>query len=532
MKRLGKHRTGVIAASVPLGEAPERMAEAQPEVPIWLDADLDLFPEAGRSLDSAAFARLVVEASGCLAVAGVAPGDRVAVVKRNNVDVLILAFAAIRLGAVPALLASRLDRAALPVMLDRLERPLVVTDEWTVREGCLAGLDLAAHARKVVSVGGAVEGAVPFEALRGSPSPPARARASDEPLIVFHTSGTTGVAKLVVHTADSLWAHVRPQLRFGRLLTGRRDKAALCTAFVHARTVAAWMFLMTRGVPIVALSDPAPAAVREMLVRHRPTLLESHPNVLMQWEALAHDPAEPFARVKLFFSTFDSVHPRTIRTLLRASRRRFPLYLQVYGQSEVGGAAMRIHTRAGSRGGHGSRSVGRALPGYTRVRVVDPETGATLPRGTVGVIEIASPGRLKTYVGQDDLAAGNGRGEWWSMGDLGRRTRWGTLHLLDRQVDAIHGVDSGIELEDVLLDRLQALSEVVVIGVPGGPPVPVVCTAGNHPLDASAWARATVGLPALAPPLHCRWDQLPLTATFKVRRPELRRRLLAQELAA
>ena len=71
--------------------------------------------------------------------------------------------------------------------------------------------------------------------------------------------------------------------------------------------------------------------------------------------------AQPLASVRLFVNGFDAPHPRTIATLLGASRRRFPLYAQGYGQTEIGLVTGRLYTRA--RAGHAdSRCVGLPRP--------------------------------------------------------------------------------------------------------------------------------------------------------------------------
>ena len=102
--------------------------------------------------------------------------------------------------------------------------------------------------------------------------------------------------------------------------------------------------------------------------------------------------------------------------------------------------------------------------------------------------------------------------------------RFGAVRLVDREIDRIPGA-SAIELEDVLLDRLPETTEVVVLAVAGKEPIPVLSTTGDIPLDRAAWARATGDLPPLAEPIQIPWSQLPRTATWKIRRAQLREQL-------
>jgi hypothetical protein len=56
----------------------------------------------------------------------------------------------------------------------------------------------------------------------------------------------------------------------------------------------------------------------------------------------------------------------------------------------------------------------------------------------------------------------------------------------------------------------------------------VVCTHGDRPLDTGRWRAAAAGFPQLADPVHLPQAELPRTATLKVQRIALSRRLAGQ----
>jgi acyl-coenzyme A synthetase/AMP-(fatty) acid ligase len=114
------------------------------------------------------------------------------------------------------------------------------------------------------------------------------------------------------------------------------------------------------------------------------------------------------------------------------------------------------------------------------------------------------------------------------MGDVGYRTKWGCLHLLDREVDVIEGFGSTLAAEDRLFARLDDLAEVIIIPGADGRAVPVVCTKDDVPLDLEAWRSAAEGLPTMADPVQWRLADLPQTATTKIKRLELARVLTNQ----
>jgi acyl-coenzyme A synthetase/AMP-(fatty) acid ligase len=150
-------------------------------------------------------------------------------------------------------------------------------------------------------------------------------------------------------------------------------------------------------------------------------------------------------------------------------------------------------------------------------------------RENPGFIEVKWPGNAKTYFGEQDRFDANLRDSWWRTGDVGYRTRLGCLHMLDREVDMIPGVQSSLEIEDVVLSRVPELSELVVVPGPRSEPIPVVCTHDDRPLDLPRWRAAVADFPQLADPVQIPHAELTRTATMKVRRIELSRQLQDQQ---
>ncbi|SDY83214.1 AMP-binding enzyme [Modestobacter sp. DSM 44400] len=314
------------------------------------------------------------------------------------------------------------------------------------------------------------------------------------------------------------------QVLGGRLLLGRREVLATCLTTAHARTLSGLATIAALGVPHLALVDPDPASAATLLARHRPTLIETFPNVFTRWEVLAEDPTGPLANVRIFLSTFDAAHPRTIHTMLRASSRRLPVYAQAYAQSETGAIALSFRLSQRRRGD--ARHVGWPALAFNRIRLVNPDTGTPLRRpGETGAIEVRGPGLFAGYHGEPERTQSGWHDGWWRTGDLGTRGIHGALRLHGRVVDAVTEIPDYLAREDVLLDRLDELDELLILDDPHGHPVAVATTRGDRPIDPARWAAATADLPALAPPRLLRWEQLPTTATWKVRRPALRQQL-------
>lgn len=515
-----------------LGEVWHVAAERGTGRKVTVDRAPDIDPDGPLERGYAEWAALVDRAAGWLWQAGVRPWDRVAIMKANHVDVTILASAAARVGAVPAMLAWTHDASTAHALLERLARPFLVTDAARVDQ---CGLDEDAVARltaRTICVDGN-DGRPDLLALTGlrdaRPVVP-QLRADDEPMVITHTSGTTGVPKLVMHSAASAYALALVEAeRWPVFGLKAADTMAFADPYCHQRMTTGLAAMATVAPAMLMISDPLAATTLPLLRQHSPSVVETLPNVYLAWEPLARDPSEPFRNVRLYVNSFDAIHTRTVRTFLAATKRRFPVWVQSWSQTEAGAIVIRPYIRRSVRArGHRpppTQVLGWPIPTLCRLRTVDPDTGDPLPRGRVGVIEVAQPGRCIGYVGEQERHDRKRNGPWWNTGDLGVINRAGAVRLVDREIDRIPD-GSALEIEDVLLDRLPQATEVIVLPVAGSLPVPVLSTADGQPIDPEGWERATTGLPTMASPLFLGWDEFPRTATWKIRRVELRHRLL------
>ncbi|ONI84570.1 long-chain acyl-CoA synthetase [Saccharothrix sp. ALI-22-I] len=501
-----------------IGRMFREAASRHGDVPVVLDRPLDVAPEEGLQHTYRSLADLVDRLADKLWAAGARPASPVAVHKSDNADIALLACAASRIGAVPVLLSPGLDAVTVGILLGRLDRPLLVTDETTLSR-LMAHTDISGLTSRRLLVSGSARDAVALsDVLVTRPAKPVRLY-PDEPALITHSSGTTDVPKLAVHCPRALWNRLVPQKVMA--LPVRGETAAFCMSFVHSRFYHALGTFLSGGSPLLLLVDHDPASVGPLLTRWRPGVVETHPNTFVLWEDLVDAPGAPLRDVRCFSSTFDAIHPRTVQRLLGASQRRGKYLMQLYGQSETGPVAVRVFTERGATRGDG-RLVGMGIPGFTKVRITD-DSGAPVPRGTVGHIEARTRGRILTYQGAQDRFDAQLNGSWWRMGDMGTRSWWGGLHLVDREIDRIDDVDSNLRIEDVLMSRLDELREVVVVPGAGGVPVPVVCTRTGAPLVRARWRRATADLPNLGAPQQWAFDDLPRTSTWKIKRVALAR---------
>ncbi len=180
--------------------------------------------------------------------------------------------------------------------------------------------------------------------------------------------------------------------------------------------------------------------------------------------------------------------------------------------------------------------VGLPVPG-TRIKICDFETGMTLPVGEEGEIVVTTPSLLKGYWGRPDANAEVFRDGWFRTGDIGAYDDAGYLHFLGRRKEMIKVRGMSVfpsELE-VLLGRHAAVLGSAVVARPdpdkGQVPVAFIrLRPGYDDVSAealTAWCRehmATYKVPEIRVV-----DELPMTATGKVKKGELQKQFEQDE---
>lgn len=494
-----------------------------PDLPIYLDHQLECRASTESVVTVREAVTLVDTITARLRELGVAPGSVVMVWHRDGFDLPLLASAVSRVGAVPAMLSPHLPAETVTELFVKLAASTVVSDAQgarTLRPLLPAGTQFLITDRTagVVAVG------VSTGRAAASPQPASRAPhkfASHDPILITHTSGTTRLPKLAIHSGRSLWYRVFPQQMISLLLSNSAP-ALISVTLVHTRFFGALGMFFWRGKPFIVARDTDRESIAGLLLTHRPDYLETHPNIFVDWEPLAVDARRPLACVKVLHAAFDAIHPRTMRVFLDASSSPRARFFRFYGQSEVGPSTGQYYTKRTVRSSAG-QVVGRAVPGLLTVRIVDPD-GRKLRPGQIGHIWIASRSRILGYRGDQEAYSRNVHGRWWDTGDMGSLDRLGRLRLADREIDQVVGVPSALHYEDMLMEGLPAVREAIVIDKDGTPVILVSLNEG-HTLDADEITSATAEMPAITEVYVVNHDLFPLTATGKVQRPQLGRRL-------
>lgn len=349
--------------------------------------------------------------------------------------------------------------------------------------------------------------------------PAADARARDT---VTFTSGTESLPKGVVHSHQSTMFGLRAYV--DRVLgLGPKDVVFMPSPICHASGLE-WGLraAIFAGAPLVLQDRWDPRAGLALIDQHRCTYtLAATPFVLdlVDTKRAGHGDGTSLRYV----ASGGAAIPRQ---LVRDVADAFGADLSsVFGSSET-------YVTTATRPGwpeHMQQSDGAALDGV-QVAIAD-EDGRFLPQGQEGEIVTRGPHVFLGYLGDPDLTRRAFHGEWYRFGDLGRIDEHGTLHVTGRIKDIVIRGGENIsvrEVEELLVDH-PAVEQAAVVGYPdarlGERCCAVIVRTGAEQVDlesVTAYLRgrglATYKLPERVLVI----DEMPMTATGKIRKSELR----------
>ena len=390
--------------------------------------------------------------SNALVSLGVQPGDRVAVQVEKSVEAIILYLATVRAGAVFLPLNTGYTPAEIEYFIGDAAPAVFVCDPAKAE-----ALAEAAGSARLMTLGADGQGSL-SEATEGQPEDFATVpRAANDLAALLYTSGTTGRSKGAMLTHGNLVSNTRALIEAWEY--GPTDVLihALPIFHTHGLFVATNVVLFS-GASMIFLPKFDVDRIFEAMARA--TVLMGVPTFyvrLLQDDMLN---AETTANMRLFVS---GSAPLLAETHREWQARTGHAILERYGMTETNMNASNPYDGERIAG-----TVGLPLPG-TEIVVTDPETGAELPRGEIGMIEVRGPNVFKGYWRMPEKTAAELRDNgFFITGDLGKFDERGYLHIVGRGKDLIitggyNVYPKEIETE---IDALPGVVESAVIGLP------------------------------------------------------------------
>jgi acetyl-CoA synthetase len=496
----------------------------------WFDAELARGDSAGQVAleivgDSAASVTFVElsersnRVANGLRALGVRRGDRVLLMLGNVLPLWETMLAAMKLGAVIIPATTLLTPVDLADRFERGRAVHVVTA--SSESGKFDGFnkDLTR-----IAVGEAVPGWHRYGDLLSAPAgfTPDGETNTDDPLLLYFTSGTTAKPKLVLHSNRSYPIGCLTTMFALGLRPG--DKHLNISSPGWAKHAWSCFFApWNAGATVFIANQPRfnAKAMLETAAANGVTSLCAPPTV---WRMFIQEDLKSLRHsLREVLAAGEPLNPEVIDQV----RAAWGLTIRdFYGQTET---AAQIGNSPGQPVKSGS--MGRSMPGY-QIRLVDAD-GNDASEGQVAIALDPRPAGLMRGYQQDDGTIASLTGAVYQTGDVASRDADGYYTYVGRADDVFKASDyriSPFELESVLIEH-PAVAEAAVVPAPDSmrlaiPKAYVSLVGGAIPDRATALSIFQHMRGRLAPFKRVRrleFAELPKTISGKIRRVELRR---------
>ncbi len=482
-------------------------AEIRPEAPALVDG-----PDA---LSYRALADLVAKASVYLRDLGIDQGARIGIALGNSIDHVILLFALLRIGAVPAELSSD-DRGEMLVeTAHRFGIGAIFTEPAVALPAGITQHRLMLDWRAAVA------------RKSGNSRCPARGDALE---LLNLTTGSTGTPSGVIWTHDKFLR--RCEVRLGTYypegLAGLQPRDMLLTAPMRY----AWFYLCTvmqmvaGGRLVILPSFAKPIEMVRTVASWKGAICCATANMCRLFLLAAPDEGLLFPHLYALEASGLPLFPWEKEAMIARVVENFR---EGYGTAGIGAISVLTSSDMVRK----PDSVGRPLP-LIEVEIVD-ELGQPLSPGMYGAIRCRSSLLSRPCPENGgELRAEFFRDGWYYPGDIGALDAEGYLYLRGRVVDVIRRGAKEINAPDIegVIARHAGVADAAVIGIPspsqGEEVVVFVVRQGALEHDELARHCRAALAPEERPDRIYYIDRLPRNDAGKIDRPRLQSLALAE----
>ncbi|WSL06187.1 AMP-binding protein [Streptomyces sp. NBC_01288] len=505
-------------------------------VAAWPDREALVDVPSGRRWTYGQFASDVDQLAYALLASGVAKGDRVGIWAINCPEWVLVQYATARIGAVMVNINPAYRTHEVEFVLNQAGISVLFASAGHKSSDYRAMVEQVRskcpQLRETVYIGDPSWDAM---AARGAADRAEELRSReaelscDDPINIQYTSGTTGFPKGATLSHHNI---LNNGYFVGELIAySEQDRVCIPVPFYHCFGMVMGNLAATSHGACIVIPAPSfdPAATLKAVQQERCTSLYGVPTMFIAELNLPD------------FASYDLSSLRTgimagstcpVEVMKRVVAEMHMAEVSIcYGMTET--SPVSLQTRMDDDLEHRTGTVGRVLP-HLEVKVVDPATGVTQPRGTAGELCTRGYSVMLGYWNEPEKTAeAIDAGRWMHTGDLAMMREDGYVEIVGRIKDMIIRGGENIyprEIEEFLYTHPK-IADVQVVGVPHeryGEEV-LACVIPRDPADPLTLEElrgfcegrlAHYKIPSLLQIM----DAFPMTVSGKVRKIELRER--------
>jgi long-chain acyl-CoA synthetase len=405
-----------------------------------------------------AYEAAVARCAAGLAVAGVAKGDRVAMLLSNGTAFPVVLFATLRLGAIAVPISIREQADGLGYMLNQCGAKILVHDA-DLADRLPAPETTPALTQRIPVTPGAPIAALPLLAPDAGPSSPTDVE-EEETAILLYTSGTTGRPKGAMLSHFGI-AHSAIHFQACMALTPA-DRAIVAVPMSHVTGVIALIAAMTRAAATLVVMPAFKST--EFLALAAAERMTHALMVPAMYNLCLIDPTFDASRFPNWRVGGYGGAPMAPATIARFADVLPRLQLMnAYGSTETTSPVTMMPPSETARR---ADSVGCALP-CGDILVMDDD-GREVAPGSEGELWLGGPMVVKGYWNNPEATRDSFVAGYWRSGDIGSVDREGYVRVFDRKKDMINRGGYkifSVEVENVLMG-VAGIVEAAVVSRP------------------------------------------------------------------
>jgi acyl-CoA synthetase (AMP-forming)/AMP-acid ligase II len=397
---------------------------------------------------------------------GLAPGDKVACLLENRIEIIELYVAAAKAGLVVVPVNFRLVAAEVKYIVENSDARAVVTEDEFAPVIDEIRRDLKALVLGgLINVGKRREGYSDYDNLlaQASAESPAAHVQPDDVWIILYTSGTTGVPKGVVRTHESYTAFY---LINGIDFRFSRDEICMnVMPLCHVNSTFFTLDVLYVGgcVYVHPARSFKPIEIFEIIQREKITfisLVPTHYQMILSVPVEERQGYDLGSIRKLLCSSAPA--RKQIKLGILDCFKGVQLY-EGYGSTEAGIVTTLLPEEQLDHLG----SIGRESSGTDFIKILD-DRGHPVARGEVGELYSRGPMMFREYYKMPEKTAASFVGEWFTARDMAREDDAGYFTIVDRKDNMIITGGEKVFPTEVegLLTTHPSVYDAAVVGLP------------------------------------------------------------------